>query len=91
MNAPEYLKKLEFLEKRHAKEKVDLARECAFSKNNIFLGDIIRDFFGYIQVSEIDVYVNEITKIPCCVYFGQELNKDSKRVIYQFNILEIKG
>ena len=94
MELKEYQSKLKELSDNFEEDKSTLARQYAFSNNELKVGDIIKDMVGAIKIEKI-LFTQGMgyNSFPECVYFGSELRKDlmprkdgSKRKIYQSQI-----
>lgn len=95
MELNEYKKKLSDLTAQFDHDKSQLAKEYAFSNNELKVGDTATDHIGTIMIEKISYTTGNVWNnvSPECVYFGSELKKDltprkdgSKRKIYQSNL-----
>ena len=96
MEKEEYEKKLDLIKSRHNDEINALHMEYADSNNPYKIGDIVTDNIGSVKIEKIK-YTIALSRIPSCIFYGQELTKKgipkkngSKREIWQGNIEEKK-
>ena len=99
MNKEEYLKAKKALEAEFEEKKKQLAREFAYSNNDVKIGDIITDHYKTIRVEKLLWGYDYGSNMPCMFYRGTRLNKKGKPVkreaddnrISQTDIREING
>lgn len=93
MKTEEYAAQLEAINSEAEAKRKALAVECAMSNNTVKVGDIIDDHIGRIQVEKISASQSGTTRKPCCIYYGNEINKlgkpkqkNKKRWVWQTNL-----
>ena len=80
------------------KKKEKLWIEFAKSNNIVQIGDVVRDHISLIKIEGAQVFLPSFSNYPCMRYVGTELKNDgtlkkreTKRSVYQGNIVEING
>lgn len=99
MNKEEYLKAKKVLEEEFEEKKKQLAKEFAFSNNDVKIGDIITDHYKTIRVEKFLWGYDFVSHMPCMCYLGVRLTKKGEPVkreaddnrISQTHIREING
>lgn len=94
MNTEEFKTKNSNLEHQLKRSKSRLAKEYAFSNNDISKGEFVCDSIGKILVDMIQVTYSFGSSLPECVYTGIEYTKKdkpmksgSRRSVYQSNLI----
>ena len=99
MNKEEYLKANKALAEEFEKKQAQLARDYAYSNNDVKIGDIITDHCRTIRVEKFFWGYDFGSQMPCMFYRGTRLNKkgepmkrdaDNNKVL-QTDIREING
>lgn len=75
MNKEEYLKAKKILEEEFEAKKKQLAREYAYSNNDVKIGDVITDHYKTIRVEKFLLGYDFGSQMPCMFYRGTRLNK----------------
>ena len=99
MNKEEFLKAEKVLKEEFEAKKKQLAREFAYSNNDVKIGDIITDHYKTIRVLKFLWCYDFVSRMPCMFYRGTRLNKKGEPVkreaddnrISQTDIREING
>lgn len=100
MTEEKYWELIKEIDKQSIRSKGELAKEYAFSKNIVNVGDIIEDHIGKIRVEKIKFSAGSVSfsTAPQCVYYGIELLKSGKvnakgktRNVWQTNLLRAKA
>jgi len=99
MNKEEYLKAKKALEAELEEKKKQLAREFAYSNNDVKIGDVITDHYKTIRVEKLLWGHNFGTPFSCMFYRGTRLTKNGQPAkrgaeynrVAQTDIREING
>lgn len=99
MNKEEYLKVKKALEAEFEEKKKQLAREFAYSNNDVKIGDIITDHYKTIRVEKFLWGYDFFSHMPCMFYRGTRLTKNGQLAkreaednrVAQTDIREING
>lgn len=94
MDKYEYTEKLAAIHARLATSKARLAKEYAFSNNDISEGDLVTDHVGTVLVDAVRVAISGGSDVPQCVYSGISYTKQGKpskrgdrRSVWQCNLV----
>ena len=99
MNKEEYLNAKKALEAELLKKKKQLAREFAYSNNDVKIGDVITDHYKTIRVEKLLWGYDFGSHMPCMFYRGTRLTKNGQPAkreaednrVAQTDIKEING
>ena len=99
MNKEEFLKAKKILEEEFEAKKKQLAREYAYSNNDVKIGDVITDHYKTIRVEKFLWGYDFGTRLSCMYYRGTRLNKKGEPMkrdaddnkVSQTDIREING
>ena len=99
MNKEEYLKAKKALEAEFEEKKKQIAREFAYSNNDVKIGDVITDHYKTIRVEKLLWGHNFGTPFSCMFYRGTRLTKNGQPAkreaednrVAQTDIREING
>lgn len=99
MNKEEYVKAKKALEAELEEKKKQLAREFAYSNNDVKIGDIINDHYKTIRVEKLLWGYDFGSHMPCMFYRGTRLTKNGQPAkreaednrVAQTDIKEING
>lgn len=99
MNKEEFLKAEKALKEEFEEKRKQLAREFAYSNNDVKIGDIINDHYKTIRVEKLLWGHNFGTPFSCMFYRGTRLTKNGQPAkreaednrVAQTDIREING